>query len=681
MLVGLFCLFVWPSLALAADRVPNDSFYGEQWHLGHIRAPEAWHRSLGFEGIAVAVIDSGVDIDHPDLQANIWRNLDERPGNGIDDDGNGYVDDVWGWDFVGRDSDPRPDIGDGSSPWAVSHGTVNAGLVAASGDNGIGVTGVSWQTKVMAIRALDSDGSGDPFQVVRAIEYAVNNGADIINLSFTGSTRNELLAIALRNAYDAGVLVVAAAGNANESGIAPDLDRNPLYPACLDDGADENFILAVTSVDSQDQRADFAAYGAGCVDLAAPGTRIVSTQFYRPGSDNFDAPYGGYYNGTSVSAAQVSGVASLLLAVNPRLTPKQIMNYLQRSAVDIYDKNPAYFGRLGRGRVDAATAVDLVLAELAVRQNPEPVPTVPASEGTGWQVAAAPGAGYAPEVRLFTPDGLFAGSFLAYPRAFQGGVNLTVGDFDGTGNHSLVTGAGPGGGPHVRVFNRAGQPIGGFFAYDEQFRGGVSVAAGDLDGDGRDEIITGAGPGGGPHIRIFTPSAQPIGGFFAYDEQFRGGVSVAAGDLDGDGRDEIIVSSLADGRQPSTVRVYSGQGRLLTEYQPFGERDYAGSRLQAADTDADGWDEVIVGSVGATGSRTAIFNGQAELESQIVWGSGEPTYRPAGTAQPLATQLLLGALPGQTPLISLLPAGGRTAYQFPAFDPRFLGGVQAVVLE
>jgi len=665
--------------AAAADRVPNDTYFPDLWFLKQIGAPEAWNYSLGFEGVPIAIIDSGVDIDHPDLKDNIWRNMDEIAGNGTDDDRNGYIDDVYGWDFVDNDNDPRPAYGPGFSKLGVSHGTINAGVAAAKGDNGKGVVGVTWQSTIMAIRALDSDGTGEGSSIIRAIEYAVANGAKVINLSFTGETDSDILAIALRRAYDSGVFVVAAAGNAPDDGQAVDLDKAPLDPICLDRNSSENYIYGVTATDDTDRRAPFANYGSACVDISAPGTRILATQFYKPGDNDFGMPYGGYYNGTSLAAPVVAGAVALIRALDSSLTPKQITNILTQTAVNIDALNPGYFGKLGRGRIDIAAAVRLVLESRRPVAPAQPggttVSLLPTGSSGRVYVAAA-GPGRQPEVRLFNPDGVFIRSFNAFPASFRGGVNLAIGNFDGSSHQTIVAGAGPGGGPHIRVFNINTQAIGGFFAYDQAFRGGVSVAAGDVDGDGKDEIIAGAGPGGGPHVRIFKADGRVIGGFFAFDQAFRGGVSVAAGDVDGDGKEDI--AAVSGSGMSTTVRVFNFKGQMLAEFRPFGTNFRSGGRISVTDYDNDGRVELAVTPPAPGVVKPAIFESNGERSTVVTWNGTALINYPAAGKTPILPLLFDGAK-GAASTITVSDLGRQT--QFQAFEAAFLGGVRVGVIE
>jgi subtilisin family serine protease len=274
-------------LIFADSKIPTDTDFNKLWGLNNtgqnvgsingtpdadIDAPEAWDVTTGSSDVIVAVVDSGVDINHPDLQSNIWTNPGETPDNGIDDDGNGYIDDVNGWDFLYNDKAPDD---------ALGHGTHVAGTVAAVGDNAIGVTGVSWTAQIMPLRFLDALGFGNTADAIDAIEYATAMGADVINNSWGGSGYNQ----ALKDAIDASdAVVVCAAGNIITGGR--NNDAIPHYPSSFNSA----HIISVAASDQDDNLASFSNYGAVSVDVAAPGTNIYSTV---PGSvgvwiDNFD---------------------------------------------------------------------------------------------------------------------------------------------------------------------------------------------------------------------------------------------------------------------------------------------------------------------------------------------------------------------------------------------------------
>ena len=259
-----------------AVTMPDDPLFDEQWGLNNtgqtggtadadIDAPEVWDVSTGSSGVVVADIDSGIDYTHEDLAANVWTNPYETPGDGIDNDGNGYVDDVYGIDTANWDSDPWDDHG---------HGTHTAGTIAAVGDNGVGVTGVSWSTKVMAVKFLDQWGFGSDAGAVEAIYYVIGQklGNDInvvaINASWGGGGYDPLLEEAIADAGDAGIVFVAAAGNESQN-----TDVVPNYPS----GYDVPTIVSVGATDQNDLPSWFTNYGASSVDLFAPGENIVST--------------------------------------------------------------------------------------------------------------------------------------------------------------------------------------------------------------------------------------------------------------------------------------------------------------------------------------------------------------------------------------------------------------------
>jgi subtilisin family serine protease len=335
--------------ASAAQVFPNDPDFLDLWGLDNIgqtagtvgadiSAPEAWGITTGSSGVVVADIDSGVAYDHPDLAANMWRNPFEIPANGIDDDLNGYVDDAYGIDAVNGDGDPYDDD---------AHGTHTAGTMAAVGNNGIGITGVAWQARIMALKYLDSAGSGHDADAITSINYAIdeklNHGVNVvaINASWGGAGYNPLLRDAIDAAGAAGIIFCAAAGNGGTDRIGDDNDATPQYPSSYDCPN----IIAVASTNSTDALASSANYGATSVDLAAPGVGILST-----------VPSGRYasMSGTSMATAHVTGAVALCAAQYPSETMAQRVQRI----LDHVDPLTSLSGKMATGgRLDLAAAV------------------------------------------------------------------------------------------------------------------------------------------------------------------------------------------------------------------------------------------------------------------------------------------------------------------------------------
>ncbi|HKS37791.1 MAG TPA: S8 family serine peptidase, partial [Verrucomicrobiae bacterium] len=304
-----------PDFQVQALVEPNDFRFvdGSLWNLRNvgqnggqadadIDAPEGWEAQNAADNIIVAVIDTGVRYTHEDLAANIWVNSAETAGNNLDDDGNGYVDDVHGIDAINNSGDPNDVHG---------HGTHVSGVVGAVGNNTVGVVGVAWRVKIIGCRFLDPTGNGFIADAIKCIDYSRSKGAKIINTSWGSTTFNSA---ALRDAFDsarqAGIIVTAAAGNAADNN-----DVNPLYPASYD----LDNIVSVAATTRNDELASFSSYGATSVDLAAPGAAIFSCW------NGSDSDYR-YFDGTSMSAPHVTGVSALLWAHYPAENYQQIIN-------------------------------------------------------------------------------------------------------------------------------------------------------------------------------------------------------------------------------------------------------------------------------------------------------------------------------------------------------------------
>lgn len=260
---------------------------------------EAWDVRTDARNIIVAVIDDGLGYTHPDLAENVWINRGEIPNNGIDDDKNGFIDDNIGWDVIDNDNDPFP----GAPLSANSHGTHVAGTIGAHGNNGIGFAGVCWRARIMPLRVFDATGSTTSGAIVAAIEYAVRNGARVINMSLGGYGDNAAEESAIAYARSKGVICVCSAGNGGDDGVGDDNDRLKSYPASYQ----FDNIIAVSATNANDALTGFSNYGFANVDIAAPGDQVFSTVLDDDGSPSYDL-----YDGTSMAAPMVSGATTLV---------------------------------------------------------------------------------------------------------------------------------------------------------------------------------------------------------------------------------------------------------------------------------------------------------------------------------------------------------------------------------
>ncbi len=312
---------VIPSSALTTAgeglaRTPNDPLYPDMWNLPKIKAPAGWDITIGNSSVTIAVVDTGVDFEHPDLQGKL----------------------VAGYDFVNNDGDPSDDQG---------HGTHVSGTAAAATDNGIGIAGVAWEPKIMPIKALSAEGRGAHSWIANGIMWATRHGADVINLSIGGPYTSATMQQAVNYAWNNGVVIVAAAGNGNSS--------NPTYPAAYEN------TIGVAATTESDQRAGFSNYG-DFVAIAAPGVGILST-----------VRGGGYqaWSGTSMATPHVAGLAALVTSIHPDWSNRQIRETIENTAVDL--GSPGWDPIFGWGLLDASAA--LRSAPPAPTDTPTPTAT------------------------------------------------------------------------------------------------------------------------------------------------------------------------------------------------------------------------------------------------------------------------------------------------------------------
>jgi len=339
------------------DDLPNDPFLPDQWLIEKIHLEPAWNLTYGDSTVLIAIIDTGIDYDHEDLSSNLWMNtgedlnqngqIDSSDFNGIDDDNNGFVDDIRGWDFT--DAPHFPDGGDyltpDENPWDENgHGTSVAGIAAATANNGIGIAGVASGCRIMNLRAGTSQGLLEEDDVASAIIYAVDNGAKIINMSFGDVATSQMLRDVIQFAFESGVALIASAGNSS----SPEIH----YPSGLSQ------VISVAATNMDDELASFSNYGA-TIDLVAPGVNLLTT-----------ARNNQYRNisGTSAAAPVVSGVAGLILSVNPELTNHDIRNFLVSSSFDLGEANWDQF--YGSGRIEPSIALQIPYVSQATITNP-----------------------------------------------------------------------------------------------------------------------------------------------------------------------------------------------------------------------------------------------------------------------------------------------------------------------
>ena len=658
LITSFFILFLALAEPVLASITPNDPYYHNQWYLAKINADSAWEKITESPDMVIAVIDSGIDINHPDLKDNIWRNTREIAGNNKDDDNNGFADDVNGWNFVDNNPDPSPKFSSGWTEAGVSHGTMVAGIIAARGNNNEGIAGVVWKTKIMPLKVLNDQGEGKISAVIRAIDYATNNGASIINLSFVNFTYSEAMADAIARAHKAGVMIVAAAGNEQAAGEGYNIDKTPIYPACYDGTLGENMVIGVAATDALDQKARFSSYGFHCVDIAAPGISFFST--VTPGSDKNDTNkyYDGFWSGTSMATPLVSASLALIAQANPELSRREIVNILFASTDNISRLNPNYLGQLGNGRLNLDKAVEMAKESLYSRlsrfiifpvtgnqetkltavngdlvknsfsqKNIKPNSSIAVGDVNGDnldEIVVGSPSGSEPQIMILNSDGKILKKFLAYDKSFRGGVNIALANLNDNEQAEIISVPASRSTAQVRIFDYSGKIQKQFLAADKKIVGSWSVAAGNVEGKGDNKIVVAFGSGQEPQLRIFNKDGKLISIFLAYEKNFRGGVKVVVANIDGrKNRDQAEIIVVPGKGRETQVKIFNNLGQLQKKFLAYNKNWQEGANLAVGDLNNDGINEIALGANPGGAPHVRVFDNQGILrESFYAWDAG-----------------------------------------------------------
>lgn len=591
---------VQPNYIYRPCRTPDDPEFADQYAHQLIQMPDAWEISTGSRDVVVAVIGTGVDVNHPDLKENIWTNKGEIAGNGVDDDGNGYIDDIHGWNFGDSNNNVVPESG-GLFPWEVSsisnHETEVAGVIGAVGNNGKGVCGVNWQCSIMVLR-LSLDYTSE--EVASALDYAAANGARIVNMSFGGDVfgpeGDPVVNTAIDNAYGRGVLLVASAGNSDTT--------RPHYPAAYYN------VMAVASTNGEDMKTGHSTFGAW-VDIAAPGTDIVTTDL----GDEYIATAG-----TSFSAPYVAGVAALLLAHRPNLTHVELRAILENTTDPIdygdLDPNQCY---IGTGRVNAYKALQAADADFALGEIVAPGPRQTyATDVNAVELCLFVHAdSYRLDYRPYGGSDWTSITEGASPTDPNGLVYVSLAN-PGVGTYELRLRTSWGEYTHLdrKVFSIAIAPNQAHWPKpqevkelpDEYFLG--SPLCLDVNGDGRNEIIQSYydfnDAWGMGKIAIWNEDGNSLPGWPQVMD-FLYSAGKAVGDVDGDGDFELIATSDLDN---AVYAWHIESGKIVDGNWPAYVGDwlsYIVAEPVLADLDGDGDSEVIVALDAESGNVDGLY--------------------------------------------------------------------------
>ena len=579
-----------PDYIVKVQMVPNDPYYSSKgtwgqdyddlWGLKKIHADKAWDISQG-EGVIVAVVDTGIDYNHEDISTNVWVNTREIPNNGKDDDNNGYIDDIKGWDFAYGDSNPMDGFG---------HGTHVAGTIAALGNNQKGVIGVAPKAKVMAVKGLDDTGDGDIARLANCIKYAADNGADVLNNSWGGGGTSSLIDDALRYAYDKGCVIVASAGNSNDDAVN-------YFPAS------SSLVITVASTDHNDEKSDFSNWGK--IDIVAPGgdsqdqssnnefenilsLRAVNTDIYGDGDNIVNTKY---YRarGTSMAAPHVSGAIALILKLHPTFTSEQVRQVLIQSA----DTSIVSDKFIGFGRLNVYSALQKTNVSNGSAAIISPITGSYVSQHFNKYLAiqcTMSGSSYMLEyskasyplnwITINSGNSLSISASWYIADLAEGDyvVRLTAVDSQGTIIKNAVVSVEP-----AMYWKARSQ---------KSYIGPLTVA--DLDGDGDSEILFVSVPWGwgdavGNYVFALHHDGSPVQGWPVQIPYPEDGQSPAVGDVNKDGKPEVVLGV------GNCLYIWDCNGKVLL-YKQISTTDHIYSTPVLADLNKDGNLEIIIGT-------------------------------------------------------------------------------------
>ncbi|MBI2989694.1 MAG: S8 family serine peptidase [Candidatus Magasanikbacteria bacterium] len=665
--VLFFCLLAarFFGYAESAQAKMSDDPYVYQWAYEDAGVYSAWDISTGSKDVVVAVIDNGFDTFHPDLRDNVWKNDDEIPDNGVDDDANGYIDDVWGWNFVQEDfngdglvdageikgnKEPRPTVSMLSSEekkeGIFNHGTIVAGIIGARGDNGKDGAGLNWNVRLMNIKVIDNTGVGSLLSLPEAIYYAVDNGANIINVSMVGTYEEPDLRKAVLYAHAKGVLMIAAAGNDSR-----DLNTLPYYPICSDSTESEELVLGVSAIDKERRIAQFSNYGSQCIDITAPGVSLGSTIRYSP-KNGLNQRYSTDWQGTSFAAPFISGTAALIKSVQPSWTPDQIYDAILKTVHHTPGQDEAIYAHLfGSGLVQVGKAVQYALDQGTEDLSDGKIETVPVEKTqvlekivslrkdlmvfdpkTGKVVLQDIATG---NLNSFVRLGLVdSDDFVSYQVSnqerrnviarkknqdareltiydqrwhvlyrwevpSQGPLRVAVGDLLGSDEVEIILYPATSEQSIFSVYSISGELIAEKKEISKHHGVSLSLidnAYEDFGAQGKKHIVVLYQYEGVPLLEEYRVSETQ------YDIQqsielpaYALGGTVVAGDIDGDGRAEYIVGSGPD--QDPTLSYYYRDGSLKRKFTAYDPVYRAGIQASVLDYDNDGSDDVLVSAL------------------------------------------------------------------------------------